>query len=644
MSTFFSRIGLGTKLSLLTGTSVAVLFLVFTFLLSNKASQQLETLAVEDLHNQSTGVQDMVEMFNSSLSEEVESYTRLFSSFLPQPVTIDQAQRREINGISVPLLKGGDSDLHENNAIVDDFLTRTGAIATLFVRSGDDFVRVATSLRKENGDRAIGTKLDKASPAFAPALKGETYRGLALLFGKRYITQYQPVKDNNGNTIAILFVGVDITHSWEIMRSKILGRQLGDSGRFYVLDRNNGKNYGNYLFHPSEEGKRPQWDERNLNTVLQQTTGTLEQQRPDGHRQMLSWITVPGWNWTVVGEVDKAALLNDVNTLRNQFLIAGLVLSLLFAALFVVIVRRWLTRPLRDAIGLASRYASGDLRASLEVKRQDEVGQLIDAINGIGNGLHAIVLQVRESASDIHHGTNALAADSSEISEQINKQASSVEETSASMEQLAATLQQNAANMEEMQSLVNETAREVQKGGITVEEAVATMDAIRTASQRIADITHVIESIAFQTNILALNAAVEAARAGEHGKGFAVVAQEVRALAARSANAVKEIDELTSDTLKKVHEGHTLSNNTRQAMGSITAHMNHINQLVNEINNASHEQSAGINQVNIAMTHIGEATHINAGRVSRSEQTAGTLREKGAHLTEVVRLFSLKTD
>ncbi|MBV8871880.1 MAG: Cache 3/Cache 2 fusion domain-containing protein [Metakosakonia sp.] len=644
MSTFFSRIGLGTKLSLLTGTSVAVLFLVFTFLLSNKASQQLETLAVEDLHNQSTGVQDMVEMFNSSLSEEVESYTRLFSSFLPQPVTIDQAQRREINGISVPLLKGGDSDLHENNAIVDDFLTRTGAIATLFVRSGDDFVRVATSLRKENGDRAIGTKLDKASPAFAPALKGETYRGLALLFGKRYITQYQPVKDNNGNTIAILFVGVDITHSWEIMRSKILGRQLGDSGHFYVLDRNNGKNYGNYLFHPSEEGKRPQWDERDLNTVLQQTTGTLEQQRSDGHRQMLSWITVPGWNWTVVGEVDKAALLNDVNTLRNQFLIAGLVLSLLFAALFVVIVRRWLTRPLRDAIGLASRYASGDLRASLEVKRQDEVGQLIDAINGIGNGLHAIVLQVRESASDIHHGTNALAADSSEISEQINKQASSVEETSASMEQLAATLQQNAANMEEMQSLVNETAREVQKGGITVEEAVATMDAIRTASQRIADITHVIESIAFQTNILALNAAVEAARAGEHGKGFAVVAQEVRALAARSANAVKEIDELTSDTLKKVHEGHTLSNNTRQAMGSITAHMNHINQLVNEINNASHEQSAGINQVNIAMTHIGEATHINAGRVSRSEQTAGTLREKGAHLTEVVRLFSLKTD
>ncbi|WP_437886856.1 methyl-accepting chemotaxis protein [Phytobacter sp. V91] len=644
MSTFFRRIGLGTKLSLLTGISVAALFLLFTSLLSNKASQQLESLAMEDLHNQSTGVLDMVEMFNSSLSEEVESYTRLFNSFLPQPVSIDRSQSREINGISVPLLKGGDSELHENNATVDDFLTRTGAIATLFVRSGDDFVRVATSLRKENGDRAIGTRLDKASPAFAPVMKGEVYRGLALLFGKRYITQYQPVKDASGMTIAILFVGVDITHSWEIMRGKILGRQLGESGHFFVLDRNAGKNYGNYLFHPSEEGKRPQWDDSALQRVLKETSGTLEQQSADGHRQMLSWITVPGWNWTVVGEVDKAILLSDVTSMRNQFLIAGLVVSLLFAALFVVIVRRWLTRPLRDAIGLASRYASGDLRASLDVKREDEVGQLINAINGIGNGLHTIVMQVREAADDIHHGTNALAADSSEISDQINKQASSVEETSASMEQLTATVQQNAANMEEMQSLVNETSRAVQKGGATVGEAVATMDAIRTASQRIADITHVIESISFQTNILALNAAVEAARAGEHGKGFAVVAQEVRALAARSANAVKEIDELTSDTLRKVSEGHTLSDDTRQAMTQITTHMGHITQLVNEINHASHEQSAGINQVNIAMVHIGEATHINAGRVSRSEQTAGTLREKGAHLTEVVSLFSLKAD
>ncbi|MNB73322.1 Methyl-accepting chemotaxis protein II [compost metagenome] len=642
MINFFRRAGLGAKLSLLTGVSVAILFLLFTFLLSHKASQQLEALAVEDLHNQSTGVVDMVQMFNTSLGEEVESYTKLFSTFLPQPLNIDTRQIRAINGQNAPLLKGGDTELHENNTFSDDFLNRTGAISTLFVRSGNDFIRVATSLRKENGERAMGTVLDNTSAAFSTVSKGEVYRGLALLFGKRYITQYQPVKDASGQVIAIIFVGIDIGHSWNVMRDKILNRRLGESGHFYVLDRSNGKTRGQYLFHASEEGQQPKWDSALQQQLLSGKEGTVERVSDDGRTLKMAYTPLPGWNWTIIGEVDKSVLLAHVNALRDRFLLAGIVLSILFAAMFVIIIRRWLTRPLRDVIHLARQYAAGDLRAELPVNRQDEVGQLIDAINGIGGGLQKIVQQVREAAGEIHLGTNALASDTGEISGQINKQASSVEETSASMEQLAATVAQNAANMQQTQQLVGETSRAVHHGGETVGNAVATMDDIRDASKRIEDITRVIESIAFQTNILALNAAVEAARAGEHGKGFAVVAQEVRALAARSANAVKEIEQLIGDTLKKVTEGHQLSEQTRQAMDSIIVHIDNINQLVTEINHASHEQSAGIRQVNLAMSHIGEASHINADRVSRSEQTAHTLREKGSHLTELVSLFRLK--
>lgn len=642
MISFFRRAGLGTKLSLLTGVSVAILFLLFTFLLSHKASQQLESLAVEDLHNQSTGMVDMVEMFNTSLSEEVESYTRLFTTFLPQPLHVDSAESRTINGLTVPLLKGGETGLHDNNALSDDFLNRTGAISTLFVRSGNDFIRVATSLRKENGERAMGTVLDTTSPAFAAVTKGEVYRGLALLFGKRYITQYQPVKSSDGQVIGIIFVGVDITHSWNVMREKILNRRLGESGHFFVLDRSTGKTRGQYLFHNSEEGQLPKWDSATQQQLLSDTAGTLERISDDGRTLKMAYTPLPGWNWTIVGEVDKAVLLSNVNHLRDRFLLAGVALSVLFAGLFVMIIRRMLTRPLRNVIHLARLYAAGDLRANLPVTRQDEVGQLIAAINGIGDGLQKIVIQVREAAGDIRTGTNALANDSGEISEQINKQASSVEETSASMEQLAATVQQNAANMEQTQQLVAETSRAVHQGGETVTHAVATMDDIRDASKRIEDITRVIESIAFQTNILALNAAVEAARAGEHGKGFAVVAQEVRALAARSANAVKEIEQLIGDTLNKVSEGHALSEQTRLAMDAIIVHIDNISQLVTEINHASREQSAGIGQVNLAMTHIGEASHINADRVSRSEQTAHALREQGSHLARLVSLFQLK--
>lgn len=533
MINFFRRAGLGAKLSLLTGASVAILFLFFTFLLSQKASQQLEALAIEDLHNQSTGMVDMVQMFNTSLSEEVESYTRLFTTFLPQPLSVDNTQPQTINGINVPLLKGGETGLHENNTLSDDFLSRTGAISTLFVRSGNDFVRVATSLRKENGERAMGTVLDTTSPAFAAVTRGEVYRGLALLFGKRYITQYQPVKNADGQVIAIIFVGVDITHSWNVMREKILNRRLGESGHFFVLDRSHGKTRGQYLFHTSAEGKVPEWDSAIQQQLLSDKSGTLERVSADGRTLTMAYTPLPGWNWAIVGEVDKSVLLSSVTAMRDRFLLAGVVLSVLFAGLFVVIIRRILTRPLRNVIHLARQYAAGDLRSSLPVTRQDEVGQLIDAINGIGGGLQKIVLQVREAAAEIHMGTNALASDSEEISGQINKQASSVEETSASMEQLAATVQQNAANMEQTQQLVGETSRAVHQGGETVTHAVATMNDIREASKRIEDITRVIESIAFQTNILALNAAVEAARAGEHGKGFAVVAQEVRALRQR---------------------------------------------------------------------------------------------------------------
>ena len=636
-----SRASLGVKLSVMTSLSVAVLFFILTLALSNNAAKQLQALTLENMENQVAGIGDMAGMFNATLSEEVANYTNLFQSFLPTSFSRDESSRITVGNFSTPTLRAGLKTLNLDETVVDDFLARTGAISTIFVRDGDNYVRIATSLRKEDGSRAMGTPLDRQSPAFAQINKGEAYRGLAALFGKRYITQYQPVKDASGTVVGILFVGVEIGKQVALMRDKVLNKSFSDTGRFMVMNGAAGPTRGTWLFHAQEEGKMARWSPEVMQQLTSQQSGTLETEL-DGEPRIIAWQHLPSWNWIILGDVDKDSLLAPITSARNTFLLLGLGLVILFAVGFVVITRRWVSVPLKQVIHLAEQYADGNLQATLQTQRKDEVGQLITAINGIGDGLARIVSQVRAAAQDISQGTDAIAVSSENISEQITRQASSVEETSASMEQLGATVGQNAENVAQALQLVAEAASAVQHGGETVAHSVNTMSAIKVSSQSIADITHVIESIAFQTNILALNAAVEAARAGEHGKGFAVVAAEVRALAQRSAQAAKEIDSLINNSINNVNQGHTLSEQTRSAMENIVTRIEQVKALMGEINIASQEQSAGIGQVNIAMTQIGQATHQNTELVAQSEETAHELSKKGHHLTELVSVFTLK--
>lgn len=530
----FPHWGLGVKLSAIAAISVAVLFLIFTLALTRSAGERLKALTLHDMQSQTVGVTDMISMYDAGLQAEESNYTTLFASFLPADYSMDSTSRVPFGDATQPTFKSGDIVLNLNTTIVDDFLQRTGAISTLFVRDGDDFVRITTSLKKEDGSRAIGTRLDRASPAYAAMLAGKIYSGLATLFGKQYITQYKPVKDGAGQLIGIIFVGIDITREFTMMQQRILEKRIGEDGRFFVLNAGKGQDAGNYLYHATQKNKRPDWSSNTLAQVLAAPGGTLEYQdnalAAHERDQVMVYQAVPQWNWIVVGTIGKESLLAAINHTRNQFLAGGALLTLIFAAFFMVLTRKWLSRRLEEVVKVAEQFSAGNLQATLTSQRKDEVGRLIAAINGIGQGLTQILAQVRHASFDIGAGADALATDSENISEQIGRQASSVEETSASMEQLSATVKQNADNVSTVRTLAEESAQAAQRGSERVTDSVATMSDIKHSSQRIADITSVIESIAFQTNILALNAAVEAARAGEHGKGFAVVAAEVRAL------------------------------------------------------------------------------------------------------------------
>ncbi|MBY4766409.1 methyl-accepting chemotaxis protein [Burkholderia ambifaria] len=656
--TQLGRVSVGARLAALACALVALLFTVFAWTLAHFAGQQLAEEAHLRIVDKEQSIRAMVDLFDKALTAEANRSMSLFASFLPPDFSLDPARTVDIGGVPAPTLFAGGQPLDLDYAIPDQFLKKSGAIATIFARDGDDFVRITTSLKKQDGARAVGTKLDRAGPAYAPLVAGRSYTGLAKLFGRPYITQYKPVTDATGRVIGALFVGLDIGTELKLVEDGIRSLKIGDNGYYFVLDASQGPSRGTFVVHPDAAGQPADDKHAPYARMLAAGEGRLAYTSTDpaAHdggptAKFVSFTTIPQWQWLVGGIALDDELLATMRATRNRFLVIGAVLVAAFATLFVIVVRRVVSRPLEAAARASERYAAGDLSVRIRdgaaahgSAGNDEIGRLVQAVDGIGDGLARIVAQVRNSSADIAHGTVGIAAGSGDIAARIATQASSVEQTAASMEQITAAVQQSAEHAAQANALVADASAAATNGDAAVQRVVATMDDIGRATRRIAEITGSIEGIAFQTNILALNAAVEAARAGEHGKGFAVVAAEVRALAQRSAAAVKEIDALSTESSTTVEQGYRIADAARGTMRDIVARVDQVRTLIGEISAASREQSTGIEQVNLAVTQIGEATQQNATLISDAERAAVALRDQAAQLSDAVSVFRLERD
>lgn len=325
---------------------------------------------------------------------------------------------------------------------------------------------------------------------------------------------------------------------------------------------------------------------------------------------------------------------------RTLFLV---MLALAIAGLLITASRlvAGISRPLNEAVQHCDRLAGGDLSSRVDRVSHDEFGALVTALNEMTDRLKAIVGEVSTAAVTINGSSREIAEGNLHLSQRTEQQAANLEETASNMEEMTVTVRQTAENAKYANQLASGARDEAQQGATIVADAKHAMNEINQSSQKIADITSVVDEIAFQTNLLALNAAVEAARAGDAGRGFAVVAAEVRVLAQRSAEAAKQIKALIEDSVSKVTEGSRLVGDSEQTLAGIVDSITQVSTIVSEISSSSEEQSDGISQVNQAVTQMDQSTQQNAALVEEAAAGAKSLEEQAVALEHLMAFFQL---
>jgi methyl-accepting chemotaxis protein len=308
---------------------------------------------------------------------------------------------------------------------------------------------------------------------------------------------------------------------------------------------------------------------------------------------------------------------------------------------FGVLATRSVTRPLAGVRRAMEAVAAGDLAAVVRVDRGDELGDLQQSLARMVEGLRGLVHEVRSGVDSVTTASTQIAAGNLDLSSRTEEQASSLQQTASAMEQIAGTVRQAADNARQATALAASASAAASRGGDVIGRVTGTMDAITGSSRRIGDIIAVIDGIAFQTNILALNAAVEAARAGEHGRGFAVVAGEVRSLAQRSATAAREVKSLIAASGTSVESGGREVSEAGGTMREIVEQIRKVNDLVGEIAGAAQEQHRGIEQINLAVSQMDQATQQNAALVEESAAAAGSLAHQAKRLAGAIGSFKL---
>ncbi len=681
-----SRLKLSRRIAIVAGTivmlGIGALAALSMYLVHEAGHEQAEQSKESTLANM-----DRLFVLSDAISKSsTDQLSSAFEGDFEGRFVMHDQPRIKIGDVQAPLLEHDGEALNLNFYKVDNFTRRTGGVATIFVRVDDDFARIATSVKKEDGSRAVGTLLGKQHPAYAAMMAGKEFVGVARLFGKSYMTKYEPIKTAEGQVIGILFVGFDLTDTLQKLRESIAAQTSLQTGYAFAV-HTAGAQRGQAFYHPTLTGKDVQEasDARGENAgllkpLVEQESGSFYAWMPlrDGTGSVYAQVDfqrTPAWGGMTLAlvtpddEIDAAA-----DAVMLVLGIGGLLLALLVIGALVLVVNASL-RPLAVLRNTVDRMGAGDLTARATAGDDgratgNELTLLARGLDATAARMSDLLRGVKQAAEEVRQTSSGLNRIGSELVNASEQGGMAVEHMESAIVEMAGSMEAVGENAEEARNrsvqanqvtqesaaAIGQTVNEMQTLATSVERSATVIAQLGEESRRISAVTQIIREIAEQTNLLALNAAIEAARAGEQGRGFSVVADEVRKLAERTAQSTQEITAMLGSIQNGADEA---TRAMEQAVGQVKTGVDQVKQSGDHMDRIRRDVQAAAEQIEAISHALREQAQARASiqdsahRVStlsssnrevsdRSAQSAQQMDQVAQRLISSVERFTLR--